>query len=266
MRFYAFKLGKIHVISPRGRIPDNDIVTFNVFINQIDQGHGSGFFPALGKESTVPVAAVKTRHRSGSMSTDWIVGPLEIAPGDLIHIVYSGTNISDSQIDLSGQAEIEIKILNKIVTAAVGAIGGAIGSVVGGVIGLIADPVGTILGFKPQGPCNGLVFSDTVEFSGAGLDSLVFRQPMAENGFFASLPNATEASFTRSYTDEAKHDSDKCGDIARTEITFSVLQVPFISVRFYIDRFFDTDLRQGVRRLAAPGSTVSLRSLLRLRP
>lgn len=265
MPFYAFKLGKIHVITPRGRIPDNDIVTFSVFVNQVDRGHGSGFIPALGKGSTVPVAAVKARNRNGSMSTDWIIGPLEIAPGDLIHMVFSGTNTSDSQIDLSGQAEIEIKILNKIVGAAVGAVGGPIGSAIGAALSLLGDPVGTILGFEPQGPCNGLVFSDTVEFTGTGLDSLAFRPPEGENAF-VSLPKATEFSFTRSYTDEKDHNSENCGDIARTEITFSILRVPSISVRFYLNRFFDADLRQGVRRLAAPGSAVRLRSLVRVRP
>jgi hypothetical protein len=266
MPFFAFKLSKLHITTPRGKIPDNDIVTFNVFVNQVDRGHGSGLFPALAAGSTVPLAAVKANHRSGSMSQDWIVGPLEIAPGDIIHLVYSGTNTSDSQIDLSGIAEIEIKILNKIVGAAVGAVGGLVGSAIGGALGAIGDPVGTLLGFQPQGPCNGLVFSNTVEFSGAGLSSLPFSPPTPEGGFLASLPQATEASFTRSSTDELTHDSSICGDIARTEVTFSVLQVPSVSVRFYANRIFRANLRNGLRPLAAPGAAVSIRSLLRLRP
>jgi hypothetical protein len=38
--------------------------------------------------SNVPAQAVTPDMRSG-MSQDWIIGPLEIAPGDLIQVVYS---------------------------------------------------------------------------------------------------------------------------------------------------------------------------------
>src|SRR5919197_3150301 len=109
MPFYAFRLDSVHVLNPRGKIPDNDVVTFSVFVNQIDRGHGAGFFPALAAGAVIPATAVTPNTRSG-MSNDWIVGPLEIAPGDLIHVIYTGFNTSDSELDLSGQAEIEIKI------------------------------------------------------------------------------------------------------------------------------------------------------------
>jgi hypothetical protein len=238
-------------------------------VNQIDRGHGAGFFPALAAGAVIPATAVTPNTRSG-MSNDWIVGPLEIAPGDLIHVIYTGFNTSDSELDLSGQAEIEIKILDAITSAAVGAVGGLVGSAVSTALGWIGDPVGKFLGYHPQGPCNGLVFSDTVDFSRADLDSLAFHSRS-----FWSLPDATEFSFTRPYTDEATHNADICGEIAHTEITFSVLQVPSISVRYYARRLFPgtwkngtlvPDFSQGLRQLAAPGAAVSIRSLLRVRP
>jgi len=264
--------------NPRGKISDNDIVTFSVFVNQVDRGHGAGFFTGMagaspGFPSGTPAAAVTPNTRSG-MSKDWIVGPLEIAPGDIIHVVYSGSNTSDSELDLSGQAELQLKILDTITSAAVGAVGGVVGSAVATVLGLIGDPVGKFLGFSPQGPCNGLVFSDAVEFSGAGLDSLAFHPPTVSHSY-VSLPNATEFSFTRPYTDEASHDTGICGEVAHYEITFSVLRVPFISVRYYARRLFPKhwegemirpDFSQGLRQLAPPGAAVSIRSLLQLRP
>ena len=156
--------------------------------------------------------------------------------------------------------------MNKILGAAVGAIAGPIGAAIGGVLGLIGDPVGTILGFEKQGPCNGLVFSDTIEFSGTGLESQAFQPSTIQDGFFVTLPNAGEVFFTRSYTDEATHNKDTCGDTASVEITFSVLRVPFVSVKNTILRFFNTNLIDGLRRLAPPETAISMRSFLRLRP
>ena len=125
----------------------------------------------------------------------------------------------------------------------------------------IGDPVGKFLGFAPQGPCNGLVFSDTVEFTGAGLATL----PFLPDSSFHSLPQATAASFTRPYDDSATHDSSVCGEIAHTEITFSVLQVPSVSVRHNAGRLFPAaKLSDGLRH-ATGSKASSLRSLLGLR-
>ena len=57
MAFYAFRLDKIHVLNPRGKIGDDDVVTFNVFVNQIDRGHGAGFFTDLTAGAVVGAAA-----------------------------------------------------------------------------------------------------------------------------------------------------------------------------------------------------------------
>jgi hypothetical protein len=266
MAFYAFKLSRINVINPRARTVDNDIVTFTVLVNQLDRGRGSGFFPAMGKNSNIAAAAVNTTNRTGRMGKDWIVGPLEISPGDIIHLIYSGTNTSDGDLSQIERDKIELKILDSIVSAAVGAIGGAIGAAIGTALGYISDPVGTILGYEPYGPCNGLVFSDTIEFSGSGLATLPFRPPPPQHVQIgdvgeARLHGALEAPFTRSYTDEATHNSDNCGGIAHTDITFAVLQLPVVSLRDCAPRFFNRYLDHGVRPLAPPDSTISVRSL-----
>jgi hypothetical protein len=267
MAFHAFKLTQLRVNRPRGRIPDNDIVTFSVFVNQKERGGGAGLFPALSFGSVVPAAAVTANTHRGAMTSDWIVGPLELAAGDVVNVVYSGTNVSDSELDPTKQAQIEIKILDTILTGAVGAIGGLVGSAIGAALGFIGDPVGTILGFHPQGPCNGLVFSDTLTFSGDELNRLSYGPPQIIEGFLATLPDAKEASFTKSYTDEATHDKSACGDFALTDVTMSVLRVPSVSVRSQNQRFFKKDLSLGLRQLAQdPNSTLNLKTLLRVTP
>jgi hypothetical protein len=268
MTFYAFRLDTITVKNPRGKISDNDIVTFSVFVNQIERGRGAGYFPAMtgaspGFPTGTPAAAVTPDIRQG-MTSDWIIGPLDIAPGDTIHVVYSGINTSDSQVDLDAQkkAQIEIKILDGITSAAIGAIGGPVGSAITTALGLIGDPVGKFLGFAPQGPCNGTVFSDAVEFSGSGLDSFAFQLPAGMHGLH-SPPYASEMSFTRSYTDEATHDTTVCGEIAHTDIAFSVIQLSAISTRYWSTQLFPgTNVGQGLKQLSPTDNIVSMRSLL----
>lgn len=270
MKYFAFRLDWVFAKNPRGKVLDNDVVTFNTLVNQIDRGHGAGLFvlQGTGKLPGTPASAVIPNVKNG-MSNDWIIGPVEISSGDSIQIAYSGTNISDSDLDLSGQAEIELKILNAIVVAAAGAVGGAVGAAIGAVLNTLGDPVGMLLGYKPQGPCNGPVFSDSVEFNGAGLDGLIFQKPTIHNSF-TSLPRALEVSFTRSYTDELTHNEKVCGAVAHTDITFSVLQVPDISLKYYMHRVFPSlkknGLADGIRRLAPAGGNISIRSLLGLRP
>src|SRR5262245_12807096 len=271
--FYMFRLERIAVKTPRGRIPDNDIVTFIVLVNQIDRGHGTGFFPALAAGSSVPASAVRPNNRKNMDVAGWNIGPFELAPGDIVHVIYTGTNISDDQqttISTQKRDELEIKLLSQILTDSVGSIGGIPGAVIGAIVGAIADPVKTLLGFNAQGPCNGPVFSDSVAFSGAGLDVLPMAPlPRPPSGDLDTPlpPPFPGISFTHNHTDEATHDKGKCGDIAKTDITFSVFRVPFISVRsLFSSRFPNVSPTRGLRQLGAAGGSVSLKSLLGVRP
>lgn len=269
MPFYAFSLDSLNVKNPRGKLPDNDTVTFSVFVNQVERGRAAGEFPDLAAGSLVPAGDVVPRTRGGMSWGAWIIGPLEIAPGDAINLVYSCTNTSDSQLSDQDQEKLELKILDTITTAAVGAVAGSVGSAVAGVLGFIGDPVGKFLGWSSQGPCNGIIFSDTAPFSGAGLDALSFHPPVGVVGA-PSIPegDASQFSFTRAYTDEPTHDSSVCGQIAHYEITFSAVHVPFVSVYFYLRQLFPRNFipSKGLRPLAPAGATVSVRRLLGLRP
>jgi hypothetical protein len=262
MNFYAFKLEQIHVKSPRSKGLDDDVVTFGVLVNQQDRGHGTGFFPLLGQGHTVRASAVPPKNRK-NMNQLWEVGPFEIAPGDQVSVFYTGTNTSDEHninLDTEQQDKIELKILDSILSAAVGTIGGPVGAVIGAIVGQITDPVGKIIGFEPPVRCDGPVFSDAVPFSGSGLDNLSMTPFPLDDGHRPGI------SFTKSYTDAANHDT-KCGDIAETDITFSVIRVPFISVRsLRASRFPDVSPTTGLRQLAEAGGAISIKSLLGVRP
>jgi hypothetical protein len=255
MTFYAFRLELINVITPRSRGLDDDVVTFGVLVNQVDRGHGTGTFPSLAAGSSTPAAAVPPGNRK-NMNGAWECGPFEFAPGDLVHVFYSGYNIADAHnitLDTQKQDEIELKILDAILSGAVGAIGGPLGSVIGGILGAITDPVGTLLGFEPPVRCDGLVFSDAVQFSGAGLDNLAMGAIAGE-----ARPGIR---FTRNHTDAATHDS-KCGEVARTDIVFSVFRVPSVSVRSLLASRFNASASAGLRHLAGPAGTISVKALL----
>ena len=47
MGFYIFRFETVHIKRKRGNIPDDDAITFTVMVNQMDRGHGAGFFPAM---------------------------------------------------------------------------------------------------------------------------------------------------------------------------------------------------------------------------
>ena len=72
------------------------------------------------------------------MNKLWEIGPLEIAPGDLVKVFYTGTNTSDTDLtslDTETRDKIEIKILDTIFSAGAGALVaplGVLGSIIGG--------------------------------------------------------------------------------------------------------------------------------------
>ncbi len=264
MSFYIFRLHNMLVKHKRGNLPDEDIVTFTILVNQIDRGHGSGLFNGMTASATpVPLSAVPPGH-AVNMDAGWDAGPFEVDPGDIVHVAYTGTNISDEQLtslSTKDQDEIEIRILDAVAAAPLAALGtvGGVAAAIAGVLAEIKDPVGTLLGFKAQGPCNGPVFSDAVEFSGSGLDSLKLSPPPTPQG-------DPSISFTRTYTDETTHDTNICGHTAETDVRFMVFRRDVISVRHLLASRFPFK-GPGIRQFGLPGATaISLKSVLGLRP
>jgi hypothetical protein len=268
MAFYAFVFGSMTVKFQRGQIPDNDIVTFSIFVNQVDHGHTVGTFNDLVTGATVPGDPMFFLDRMGF----WTIGPLRINDGDGVDVIYTGTNVSDLPPDTQGQ--LEVKLLDVVLGAVVGAAGlGAIGSAIGSALNFLGDPVGKLLGVRPQGPCNGPVFHDAVFFPGSGLAALPYEQLDALAG-----PDYRGSSFTRSYTDEETHDSTICGHIAETDVTFGVMTFPYVSVwrwtmtkyraRGLTDNRFGRplSLQDAIVRLRgpSPGQLVSVSALLGL--
>lgn len=288
MGFYIFRFETVRINRKRGNIPDDDGITFGVMVNETDRGHGAGFFPAV-VDGTVAntwditvdgLPAYPARNRV-NMSADWQIGPLEAAPSDGVVVVYTGTNVSDSGLSSLGtqkQDELEIKILNAIASKFVGLIAGAgLGEALGSAFSeafdeAFSDPVGDLIGYRQQGPCNGPVFAGAVPFHGSDLDQLAMG-PLTYTYFPGTSYPETRTSefpgirFTRSHTDRETHDSNVCGAIAETDVTFSVCRLPHVSVTTWAHRRFPGQLlRNGVRRLAPPNTAISIKSLLGVRP
>jgi hypothetical protein len=267
MSFYMFRLERIHAITIRGRIPDNDIITFSVIVNQVERGRGAALFPDVGAGASFRPFPVLPRN-GRNIDSEWNIGPFEIAPGDLVAVAYTGTNTSDDHnitLDTALQDKIEIKILDTILTSAVGGlgsvaggVGAALGSVIGGILGVIGDPVGTILGFQPQGPCNGVVFAGARDFTGAGLDATPMN-PLPGLGDSETLPGISLTSDV--LTDTATHDTAKCGHPAETTVTIKIFRLPFVSVRSLVGSRFPEALGKGLRQVGSPGNP-SLKSRL----
>jgi len=168
----------------------------------------------------------------------WLAGPLSLVPGDAVRIIFSGTNTSDSQLGDLDKTKIELAILDQLLTLGVAAVaGGQAGSISKG-LGVIGDPVGTILGVEPEGPCNGPVFGDGIDLPGDALANLPFDQEASANfvpdGAVPEADGARATSFlkpdTGTYTDEATDDTDVCGRLAESKVRFTISRLDSVSL------------------------------------
>ncbi len=263
MSFYIFKLENIRVNHRRGKIPDDDVVVFTILVNQLDRGHGTAIFHGMAASNEgIPCSAVPPNNRL-NIDNSWQIGPLEIDAGDIINVVYTGNNISDTHlISLSTQQqdEIELKILNAIAAAGIAGIAGlgSVAEAIAAALGGITDPVAKLIGFKPQGPCNGPVFSGVLPFSGSGLHNLPMVAFPVNKNARPPLPALSRISFTHTYTDEATHNTHICDDIAETDITCSIFSMSFVSLTWSLsDRF--PHFRTGLRKFGKPGTIISVK-------
>ena len=279
MSFYEFRFEKFHALHKRGNIPDSDLVTFTIIINQLDRGHGSALFNVVttnsiqstdDRSADTPMYLAYPARNPLNIDVDWTTGPFEIAPNDEVLVIYSGTNTSDSSLaSLSNQEqdELELKILNKIVQKGVSVfLGAGIGEELGEAFSdafkeIFEDPVGDLIGYSRQGPCNGPVFSDAKRFSGAELDNLPVG-PLASDTYAYPNPGFR---YTNHYTDEATHDTDVCGHVAETDVTFSLFRLPYVSVKNLMNRRFP-DYYPSLRNARPTAPAFSLKRALGVLP
>jgi hypothetical protein len=272
MPIYAFAPVRLHCDNQRGKLPDDDLITFSVFVNQVARSTGAGMFPAITTGTDLPVIAGPPQTRN-LLSSWWVAGPLDIDPNDSIAMVYSCYNTSDSQLTDIDAQQLQIKLLDAITAGVAGAVtAGVLASAISAVLGALGDPIGKFLGWSPQGPCNGLIFEDTVQFTGANLGALAFGPRQSDGSqddmhLFNSYGGVKEFQITRPYSDEATHNSDTCGEVAHYHLTVSVFQVPAVSVKSLLNLYHPgTELLKGVRQLFPGQPTMSLKSLVHLRP
>jgi hypothetical protein len=276
MSFYQFRFEQFHAIYLRGRTGDVDLITFTILINQRDRGHGSNFFyvGAGSIQSTDDFSFLETNYATPptqplNMTADWMVGPFEIAPDDNVVVIYTGTNTSDSSLANSEEAErFQLDVMNTIAVKGVALIAGIeLGEELGEIFSegfreLIADPVGDLIGWVPDGPCNGAVFADAIGFTGRQLDNLAVG-PLTHTlnprtDYAKEVPyEYPGVRFTKNYTDAASHNTERCGDPAETDVTYAVFRLPYISVKDLMAKRFPNQIyyHKGMLPLGQPPNT-----------
>lgn len=269
MALFGFRLQTLATLSTRSRHTDDDVITFGVIINEKARGQCSGRSPAWGG-STIDIAFVPATVGTGSWDREFLVGPFDIEPNDTIRIFYSVTNVGDTQLPDSKAEKLQIAIMDKMLTAAIGFVAGpgglalgVLGETLGTALGLISSPVAAALGWKPNGPCNGVVLGGGVDFTGAGVAQLDYSdRPSLISGLAPQ-----HSKVTRHYDDQATHNTENCGALAQTDLTFEVMKFPrAVSVRTHAQRRRPNipQLRDGLRQLRPGSGAIGVRQLLGL--
>ena len=222
-------------------------MTFGVALNKRDQGHGSAVVPMFRDSHIGGKALTEQSLGNGFGSTikrermtkDWIIGPTEVRNGDSVDIVVAGTNTNDSQLPTADQAKMDrltIDFLNIYYTWLVGNFVSVLGleKVVellgqggGAVAAFFADPVGRLLGWRAQGPCNGMVFAGTLSFSARELDALDWT-PDPANYWTGPKQMAT---VTATSTTASRTTRTSAGRSARTDIDVTIRRAPAWSMQ-----------------------------------
>ena len=112
----------------------------------------------------------------------------------------------------------------------------------------ITSPVAAILGWEPNGPCNGVVLAGNVDLTGAGVERLEYSDHWSLR---PAGPPCHKSEITRHYDDQATHSTENCGAVAQTDLTFTVLKVnPAFCWRLAARRrVTGPQLKAGFRRL-----------------
>jgi hypothetical protein len=258
MAFYAFRLNSLDIVNQRSSHDDmdDDLVTFQVLVNDAAYGEGAITYPAIrsGDHVSLNNQPPTTRRH---MSPYWIAGPVEAKPTDSIRVTYTGTNQGDLTSEPFEAASDKIgKVFDFL---------GKGSDVLGSIAPVVEDPVGAALGKDGFPDCNGLVFLGETRFTGDELSRLPYGP---QSPVFVSLPSASEwQNQPVELTDEAAHDTGKCGLVARTKVSFSVIRIETVSLRIYAHLTFaqgGASIAGGLRPFVAGNQTHSVRKLLRL--
>lgn len=277
MGFFSLQLAGLNPRTIRSRTTDIDLLTFGVIVAGRDQGHGAALLPVwpghpiTGAEFNQAADVNGYPHSAANMSKDWTVGPLWVDDADRVDIVYTATNTSDSKLPTADQEQINkwtIKLTDIYLSLLVGEFVSALGltsltEYIGGQAGgaiasFFADPVGTLLGYKPAGPCNGTVFAGKQTFTGAELAAKTVT-PGVEHVWGHEVKVWT-AELTDSLNDGATHDTNTCGAIAETDVQLRFTRYEHWS----LETWSGVTLEPGVRRMVAPAGG-SLKQIFGLR-
>ena len=267
MPFYGFRLDEIYCIYQRGKIMDSDVVLFAATVNEQSVGGLAGRWN-IESGARVPASAVApdVPGKFGLNFGGWIVGPFEATDGDTVTLTFCGVNKSDTPVgaDQEFAGKYELPALDALIAAAAAAATGGLAAAgefatyaadaLSGVAGAFTKVTETVLGYSDPVDCDGLAFQYAESFQGSELARLNYTDNPIGFGQFA---------LTKHSDDSATH-SDKCGHIAETDVTFSILNFgETLSLQTFTRYFWPhADLRKGVRQLAAGGKATSLKALL----
>jgi hypothetical protein len=243
MAKYIFRLDRMKVYFQRGKKDDRDVVTFAIQIGERQYGL-TRVIDHIRSGLLVEFSNFPPVTLEGRSNENWELGPIKVQSDDIVEIIYSGVNTSDSDALITDKEAVSI-------TFAV--LEAAAGDKLGPFMNIAGEIVGALFPEKPK--CNGVAFAERISF----LDAKLSRETQTATGLREFV--VTRKSINPDLPEDCGHPPD-------TDVTFSVRLVPFESVREFLGS--KGDLRLGINRigrmLQPTEPVISVRSLIEPSP
>jgi hypothetical protein len=206
--------------------------------------------PTIQSGDDIDLSLFPPDNPAGKWGT-WDVGPVEIAPQDIIAVNYAFINTSDNGPSLSSGDQTKIGVTTWSAIVSVGLAASGVGAVAAAIVAGVGAVLGEILGaiIKDIPKCNGTAFANKIIRTGSQL--------------VAETNQLTQVEIITDHSGNPDIPTD-CGTPSVGDVTISVTPVLTESVKGFLGR--KGDLSQGIKKgLNLTQTPISIRSLIEAR-
>ncbi|MBB3428908.1 hypothetical protein FHT85_005939 [Rhizobium sp. BK312] len=290
MSYYTIGIHELYPKKPRSKgAYDILLLSLSVFVNRRRQGFYLLTAPIFSGQPLAPSAITESATLNGyprpkylNAREPWTIGPIEVDDDDQVVIVYQGLNVSDDPnfVHTDAWNEGVTKVVSTIDEWLIGqflvGLDLAFPELPDGIKEILPqdiqkfldNPVGYILGVRPSGPCNGIVFKDALAFTGRDLAALAYEPVPASDFVLDAVGKSERFLLAKSYDDSDTHNEEICGPVAHTDVGIAIVRYEFYHLSWWgpIKGKMRSLYSEGLRKYAlADDQQISVKKIFGLR-